>query len=118
MGSCRRACPETVDLLQQFLRRRTIRGIVAAVGNENVSRAIEQEISARLINVFLAVIFARHSLTKQLKIKLQSSRGKDTEPGQSFKRERLIRLSFRIGQDRKRPSVLLLIMNQLRRFGK
>ena len=37
---------------------------MAALGEQNVPLAIEQEVSAPLIDVFLAMVFAPHPFTK------------------------------------------------------
>ena len=51
---------DPIDFLQQLCRRRPIRRDPAAMGEEDVARAIEQKITAGLIDIFSAVSLLLH----------------------------------------------------------
>ena len=106
-----------IDHLQQLFRRRAIRRILAAVREKNIAVAVEQEISAALIDIFLAVVGASSAFASQLEIKVQRSRRKYSEPGQTFESECPISVSLRIGEYWKRPAMPLLVADQFCRLG-
>ena len=107
----------SVDLLQQLFHRRAIRRIHAAVREKNTAVPVEQEISAALVDVFVAVVGASSAFASQLEIKFQRSQGKYSEPGQAFECECLISVSLRIGEYWKRPAMPLLVADQFFRLG-
>ena len=88
------------------------------MGKKNVSLAVEQKITAGLVNIIAGICVQLHPFAPQGPVELQCRRGKHPKPGQTAKSERLISLALRIGEDRKRPAVPLLIVDQPRRLGK
>jgi len=80
------------------------------MGKKDIACAIEQKVSAGLIDVFLAPVFARHALAKQFQVELQSRRRKYVKQRQAFERELFVRCPFWIGKDKKRPLMQLLIL--------
>jgi len=87
------------------------------MGVKNPTFAIDQKIAAALINIVLAVILALLPFAQQAPIELQGCRGKNPQPRKSPQGESAISYAIGVGQQRERPGVALLILEQLRRVG-
>lgn len=87
------------------------------MGKKNVSCVIDKEIAAGLLNIFFAVVLSLLAFSQQSKIELERRGRKNAPPGKAPQSEGFIGNSSGIGQNRKRPSVIFLVTNKLRRFG-
>ncbi len=106
-----------IDFSQQSFRRRAIRGIAAAMSEENFSAALDEKIAAALKNILAAVARLLQAAAQQLKVAEQGRRRKNLPPGKTLQREGAISLAPRIGKERERPSVHCPIRSQRARLG-
>ena len=87
------------------------------MGEKYVAVAIDKEIAAALINIVLAVILALLSSPQQAPIEFQRRWRKDLKPRKSVQRERVIGGPFWVGENNKRPLMVLLILRKPLGFG-
>lgn len=87
------------------------------MGEQNVSLAIEQEVAPGLVDVFAAVRVLLHSFAQQLCVEQKRCGRKNPEPGESFQIKSTVGFALRVDENGKRPSMQLLVTNQLRRLG-
>jgi hypothetical protein len=107
-----------IDFLQQPCRRWTIGRLTTAMRNKNISRPIDQEITARLVDILFTVVLPLFTCSQQFKIQLQGRGRKHAPPGQARQVESLVGNALGIGQDRERPMVIVLVTDKLGRLGK
>jgi hypothetical protein len=88
------------------------------MGEENISRAIEQKVAAGLMDVFLAVILPLHSFTEKFQIAQYGRRRKNLRPREAFQAECSIGYPLGVCKNSEWPLMLFLVMNQLGRVGK
>jgi len=91
---------------------------LAAVGEQDISIAIDQKVAAGLVDIVALVMLRLHTAAQQFPIQLQRRGREDLKPRQPFQGERLIGLAPGVSEHRERPLMVLLITHQLGRFGK